>query len=164
MALLGHRYRPALVRYFQRHTGNASDAEDLAQEALIRLCRSSKDAGNVDNIEAYLMRIASNLMRDRFRRDQSHHASQHEAFDERVHDGMGEGFGSDHVYEAKERLQRFLEALDQLSPRCRQVFLLQRYDGLTYGAIAKRLGISVSAVEKQMMRALLHFDSRLGDP
>lgn len=163
-AAYANRYRPALVRYFQRHLGNRHDAEDLAQEALARLCRS---ASAIENVEAYLMRIASNLLRDRYRRDQTQKTSLHDAFDEwndKHLNPLGEVPGGDRVYEGRARLERFLQALDELSPRCRQVFLLQRYDGMTYSAIAKRLGISMSAVEKHMMRALLHFDSTLEDP
>lgn len=156
-------FRPMLIRYFRRHLGNGADAdaEDLAQEALIRLIRSPTQAANT---EAYLLRIASNLLRDRFRRDRTHRQPLHDSFEARLHDLPSEEPGGERVYEYKERLQRFLEALDQLSPRCRQVFLLQRYDGLTYAAIAKRLSISVSAVEKHMMRALLHFQAQLAEP
>lgn len=154
-------FRPMLIRYFRRHLGGeAADAEDLAQEALIRLIRSPTQAANT---EAYLLRIASNLLRDRFRRDRSQRRPLHDSFEMELHDLPSEEPGGERVYEDKERLSRFLEALDQLPPRCRQVFLLQRYEGLTYTSIAKRLQISVSAVEKHMMRALLHFQARLAD-
>ena len=154
------RFRPALLRYFRRHLDNDSDAEDLAQEALLRLLRSPVSP---ENTEAYLLRIASNLLRDRLRRDRSHCVAQHEPLDSALHDRPTEEPGSDCVYEGRARLDRFLAALDELPPRCRQVFLLQRYEGLTYTAIAKRLQISVSAVEKHMMRALLFFQARLAD-
>lgn len=156
------QHRPALVRYFLRHLPSPDDAEDLAQEALVRLMRMPSPT-DVLNVEAYLLRIASNLMRDRFRRDLSHCVQQHVSLDELSGDWPSEVPHGERVYEGNRRLQLFLQALDELSPRCRQVFLLQRYEGLTYSAIAGRLEISVSAVEKQMMRALLHFDTRLGD-
>lgn len=155
-----HRYRPVLIRYFRRHLDTDTDAEDLAQEALMRLVRSP---AQVDNTEAYLLRIASNLLRDRFRRDRTHHAAAHDSLETTLHDCPTEEPGSDRVYEGRERLERFLSALEELPPRCRQVFLLQRYEGMTYTAIAKRLQISVSAVEKHMMRALLHFQARLAE-
>ena len=153
-------FRPVLLRYFRRHLDNESDAEDLAQEALLRILRSPVPP---DNTEAYLLRIASNLLRDRFRRDRSHHAALHEPLDASLHDHPADEPGSERVYEDRRRLDLFLVALDQLPPRCRQVFLLQRYEGLTYAAIAKRLEISVSAVEKHMMRALQHFQARLAE-
>lgn len=163
LADAARRYRPALIRYFMRHLGCADDAEDLAQDALVRLARSP-DVDGVVNVEAFLMRIAGNLLRDRFRRDRSHHVAMHLPFDESMQDWPGEEPGGDCVYEDRKKLQSFLRALDELPPRCRQVFLLQRFEGLTYSAIAKQLGISVSAVEKHMMRALLHFDACLEAP
>ena len=45
-------------------------------------------------------------------------------------------------------------AIDALPPRCREIFLLSREDGLSYGGIATTLGISVKTVETQMGRAL----------
>lgn len=154
------RFRPMLIRYFRRHGAAESDLEDLAQEALVRLLRTPARA---DNSEAYLVRIASNLLRDRARRDQSHRAGQHDSIDDAIHHLPSEEPDCSRVYEGKERLDRLLAALGELPPRCQQVFLLQRYEGLTYSAIAKRLHVSVSAVEKHMMRALLHLQSRLAD-
>lgn len=153
-------FRPMLLRYFRRHLQHDADAEDLAQEALIRLARSPT---RVDNAEAYVLRIASNLLRDRFRRDRSHHAGQHEPLDASVHELPSEEPAGYHVYAGRERLQQLLSALDELPPRCREVFLLQRYEGMTYAAIALQLQVSVSAVEKHMMRALLHLQSRLAE-
>jgi RNA polymerase sigma factor (sigma-70 family) len=155
------RYRPVLLRYFRRHLGSHVDAEDLAQEALMRLMRTPTRA---DNPEAYLLRIASNLLRDRFRRDRTRQSDQHDSLEEGIHELQNEEPGTDRVYEGRERLERFVSALGGLPPRCRQVFLLQRYEGMTYTAIAKRLQISVSAVEKHMMRALLHLQTQLAEP
>ncbi len=159
-AQLAQRHRPTLLRYFRRHLESDEDAEDLAQEALVRLLRSDA-IGGIANVEAFLLRIATNLLRDRFRHDSSHHAGMHLSFEETLHEWPSEEPAHECVYHDRERLKGFLSALDELSPRCRQIFLLQRFEGLTYSAIAKQLGLSVSAVEKHMMRALLHFDARL---
>jgi len=162
-ASLAQHYRPRLIRYFLRRLDSREDAEDLTQETLVRMMRDPQ-ALTVVNVEAYLMTIAGNLLRDRFRRDRSHHVGQHVPYDEDIEGWQAEVIGSERVYEDRKRLRAFLEALDELPPRCQQVFLLQRYEGLTYSAIARQLGISESAVEKHMMRALLHFDARLESP
>ena len=107
---------------------------------------------------------AANLLRDRFRRERSHHTGLHDPLDDSLHELPSEEPGTDDVYASRERLERLLSALDELSPRCRQVFLLQRYEGMTYTAIARQLQVSVSAVEKHMMRALLHLQARLAEP
>jgi len=161
---LAQRYRPVLMRYFSRHLSLREDAEDLTQDALTRLSQQAPQRlAALANVEAFVLRIASNLLRDRFRRDRSHHVAAHVPLDGASLGWRGEELSCERVYEDKARLQAFLQALDGLPPRCRSVFLLQRYDGLTYSAIAMRLGISVSAVEKHMMRALMHLDATLGE-
>ncbi len=55
---------------------------------------------------------------------------------------------------AKARLDRVREGLDRLSPRTREIFLMQRLDGYKYREIAARLGISQGAVEKHMAKAM----------
>jgi RNA polymerase sigma-70 factor (ECF subfamily) len=71
------------------------------------------------------------------------------------------GPGADAQLEAAE-LQRALErALATLAPGAREVFLLSRQRGLTYGEIAQALGISVKTVETQMGRALRALRDRL---
>lgn len=152
------RFRPALLRYLAQHLRQyPEDIEDVAQEALLRLHRAS-GAGTIDNPEAYVIRIASNLVRDLFRRRPPVTALDDLPKDRIDAAGAGEVPGPDRVYEDNRRLKVFLVLLDELPPRCREVFLLQRFEGLTYSAIASRLGISVSGVEKHMMKALLHFD------
>ncbi|MBB3342415.1 RNA polymerase sigma factor [Luteimonas sp. RC10] len=161
---LAQHYRPALLRYFSRHLSSAEDAEDLTQDTLARLSQQpGHRLAGLANVEAFLMRIASNLLRDRFRRDRSHRASDHVPIEAVAAAWQSEEPSCECVYADKARLQQFLQALDALPPRCREVFLLQRYDGLTYSAVAKRLGISVSAVEKHMMRALMHLDATLDE-
>lgn len=154
------RYRSSLIRYFLLQLGSREDAEDLAQEVFVRFAQQ-KSTQPIANVEAFLFRIAANLLRDRFRRNKTHHAQSHFPIDECAAESLGEAPSEQHVYEGKEQLHAFLQALEELPPRCRTVFLLQRYEGMSYSAVAQHLGISVSAVEKHMMKALLHFDARL---
>jgi RNA polymerase sigma-70 factor (ECF subfamily) len=55
---------------------------------------------------------------------------------------------------AGEELARMLDAIEELPPKCKQVFLLSRARGMTYPEIARHCGISVKMVEKQISRAL----------
>jgi RNA polymerase sigma-70 factor (ECF subfamily) len=160
MGMLAWRYRSSLVRYFLRHLGSREDAEDLTQEVFVRFAQQ-KSEQPISNVEAYLFRIAANLLRDRFRRNRTHHVQSHFPIDECMSEQLGEAPSEERVYEEQEQLRAFLQALKELPPRCRAVFLLQRYEGMSYSAVAQRLGVSVSAVEKHMMKALLHLDARL---
>jgi RNA polymerase sigma-70 factor (ECF subfamily) len=59
----------------------------------------------------------------------------------------------DEVLAAQQRLQRVKCGLDALSPRVREVFLMNRLEGYSYAQIAERLEISESAVEKHIAKA-----------
>lgn len=63
--------------------------------------------------------------------------------------------------EAKEAIETLDEALGELSPRTREIFLLHRVHGEPTAKIAAQFGISVSAVEKHLVRALRHCQIRL---
>ena len=157
--VLARRYRTALVRFFSKRLRNDADAEDLAQEVLIRIARHGGPQG-IENMEGYLFRVASNLLCDRRRRGQTRHADAHISFEESGFEG--EVASEERVLEGKQALESFLAVLAQMTPRRRMVFTMHRFLGLSYGAIAVRLGISVGVVEKHMMKALLQFHSRLG--
>ncbi|MCD4512167.1 sigma-70 family RNA polymerase sigma factor [Brucella pseudogrignonensis] len=58
--------------------------------------------------------------------------------------------------EARQALHALDDALSQLSPRCREIFILRRIEGLSNAEIADRYGISVNGVEKHIARALRH--------
>lgn len=155
---LTRHYRAALVRFFSKRVRSAADAEDLAQEVLIRLIRQG-DIQNIEDVQAYLFRAASNLLRDRSRREQTHHAANHISFEESGFEG--EVPSEERVLEGKQAMEAFLAVLAEMPPRRRMVFTMHRFLGLSYGAIAMRLGISVGVVEKHMMKALLNFHCRL---
>ena len=57
------------------------------------------------------------------------------------------------ILAGQQRLQRLMLGLQRLPPRCREVFLLNRSEGLSYIQIADRLDISLSMVEKHIARA-----------
>ena len=65
------------------------------------------------------------------------------------------------VAAARERICILIEAVNELPPRCREVFLLSRFDDLSNGQIAERLGISRNMVEKHVIKAMVHCRRRL---
>lgn len=60
-------------------------------------------------------------------------------------------------------MARALAALNELPERTRRVFVLVRFEEMSYKLVAQRLGVSVSAVEKHVMKALRHLNARLRD-
>ena len=154
---LAVRYREPLLRYFARRGLSPDAAEDCAQETFARLARADHSA--IEGPEPYLFTIASNVVVDRARRAKSREEMAHDPIDGL--DFASEAPSPARVLEGKEAIARFVEALNELPPRTREILLLNRMEDLTFTQLAARYGISVSAIEKHMARAMRHLRSRL---
>ena len=125
-----------------------ADGEDLLHDAYVSLATLPAAPRND---EAFLVHAAVNRGRDAFRREAVRGASEDAGAIEWLRDCSPI---QDEVLIAKARLDRVREGLDRLSPRTREIFLMQRFDGYKYRAIAARLGISQRAVETHMAKAM----------
>ena len=151
---LARRYSRALNRFFDRRAPRLrAEREDLTQEVFARLAqRSSGD--QIAHAEAYLFQTAASVLADRLRRLSVRRSAEHVQYDENEH--AIEDFSAERVLAAREQVDMVLAALEDLPERTRFAFVLHRFEGLRQQEIARRLGISVSAVEKHFVRALNH--------
>jgi RNA polymerase sigma factor (sigma-70 family) len=152
--------RAALGRFFQRHIRDADEADDLVQEVFLRIVRRG-DTAQIEHLDGYIFQTASNVLRDRGRRRKARFADRHVPFDLDRHDSAG--LGPDRTLLGREGLQAAGVVLLELPERTRRIFVLRRLEGLTYEEIGRRLGLSISAVEKHMLRAVRHLAARTGD-
>lgn len=143
---------PRLARYFSRRVA-PHEVLDMVHDAFRKLLGAANDRHvEFDNPQAYLTRVADNLVRDRAR-SLAHRASNaSEPFDETR---LGGPDPHDRL-EQRDTLKRIDAAVLKMRPRTREIFLLNRSDGLSYAEIAEQLGMSVKGVEKQMTKALSH--------
>lgn len=142
----------ALVRQIARKTRNESDAEDFLQAALVRLIEY-KARHAVDNEQAFLVRTAMNIAIDQSRRRKVR--EEPDVPMELLIEIPDDQPLQDEVFLAQERLKSVRAALDQLTPRTREIYFLHRIDGLKYREIADHLGITMSAVEKHIAKATM---------
>lgn len=152
---LAVRYRDPLVRYFMRRGLVMDAAEDCAQEVFVRVARI--DQSKVEDAEAYLFTIAASVVVDRSRAARSRHELYHDPIDELI---PGGDFSPARVVEGRQALEELAAILDELPDRTREIFLLNRLEGLSYTQIAARFALSVKAIEKQMSKALAHLRRR----
>jgi RNA polymerase sigma factor (sigma-70 family) len=142
-----------LTRYFGRRVRDHAEVEDMVQDVFTRIV--ARDAAEpVEHLGAYVLRTASSVMTDRLRRRASRVTALHVSFDADLH-GEAE-IDPERVFTGKEDLHAATAALLSLPERTRSVFVLRRLEGMRHREIAARLGISVSAVEKHMLRAIQH--------
>jgi RNA polymerase sigma factor (sigma-70 family) len=147
---LFERYRAPLLRHVRGLLGRLADAEDIVQETCARLLAAADlDRGEV-RARSYMFRIATNLAIDRHRRPRER--SLVDMDDDR--EPVSALPGPDAIVDAGRATAAIMRSLLQLRPRARQVFLLRSAEGLSYEAIAERLGTSKRTVEREMQHAL----------
>jgi RNA polymerase sigma-70 factor (ECF subfamily) len=152
------RYRVPLLAYFQRRSVSRAEAEDLTQEVFLRIA-GRPEGENRELAEGFIFTVAANLLRDQARRARSRSSGNHlslEAGEVPPDDGAAlvETLEPERILMSREVLARVLRALDLVPPRTRDIFLLFRLEGMRQREIAHLHGISVSAVEKHIVKAL----------
>ncbi|HEX3663983.1 MAG TPA: sigma-70 family RNA polymerase sigma factor [Rhizomicrobium sp.] len=135
----------------RKRTYADQDAEDLLHSAWLRLF-AYRTEHEVKQPAAFMVQTASNLAIDRHRRTRHTSAQSIEAFSTSLEDNSPL---QDEVLEARERLRRVQAGLDKLPPRTREVFVMHRVQGMKLREISAALGITQSAVEKHVAKAVL---------
>lgn len=154
---LSESYRQPLTAYFQRRVRSRNEAEDLTQEVFLRLVRRL-DVEALDNPEAFLFRTAVNLLRDRSRRGKTRRSHLAEVAQQQP--GIEE-LSPERVFDSHQHLSVVLQVLEELDERSRDVFILHRLEGMRHAQIAELYGVSVSSVEKYIIKALALLTQRM---
>ena len=150
-------FQPALRAFFGRRA-EAHEIDDLIQEVLLRM-HNRRSTVEVANLPSFIFQTATNVLLDRRRRETVRRSSAHCELKEIQH--PRDDLSPERILQAKQEASVAVEALKELSPRTRAAFVLIRFEGLSYKAAATRLGISVSAVEKHVTKALRLVSTRL---
>lgn len=164
---LDARFRAPLMSYFLRRVNNRTEAEDLTQEVFLRLLGSGSLA-EIERADAFVFRVASNLLRDRNRKAKrwrwfTKSALNDDLIDQLVKESV-EDREPERVLMGRETLVEVLKALDELGERTRDIYLLFRLEAMKQQEIAALHGISPSTVEKHVMRAVQHLARRFRAP
>jgi len=138
-------------RTLMRRGGSPDEADDLVQEAWVRLACYERECMPVRDPEQFLLRTAVNLAID-LRRVQASHGEPVQVHEVVLVDTAP---SPEAVVLGRERLDRASRCLGGMTPRTRDIFLAHRLDGQTYQEIADHQGLSVSAVEKAIARAMM---------
>lgn len=144
-----------LVRLARLFTDDRNAAEDLVQEAFIRLHRSAHRIEDPAKAAPYLRSILLNLARDHNRRGLMSFRHQEAAVPETSPDCPAEQVVRDETQET------VLEALRSLPPRQRDCLVLRFYFDLSGPEIAETLGISPNSVKTHCRRGLAALKDRL---
>ncbi len=152
----------SLLRFLSRKLSEPHDAEDIAQDAYHNLLRMDPPV-ELENARAYLFQTAANLALNRMRkiRRQHHYAQTIQAEDDG--DRGLTTTSPEQVTSAQIELEKVMAAIDQLPEKCRKAFLMSRSEHKNYTEISQALEVSVSTVEKYMIKALAHLRKQLAE-
>lgn len=154
---LSERFRPALMAFFGRRVRNHAEAEDMTQEVFARL--TAMPDVSAAPTDAYIFQIARNLLRDRSRREKIRADYR---FGLMTDEGVGvEPLDPERVLASREALGQLAGVLNELPDRTRAIFILYRLESMKKRDIADSYGISVSAVDKHLMKAMALMMKRL---
>lgn len=153
------RYQAELLGTLYYLVGNLEDARDALQEAFVKCWRHQDKLGEVQNLKAWIFRIALNTGRD-LRETAWRRKRQHLPEDEAL--PAAPGVAPDEQMDNDERLARLRTALAELRTEEKEVFLLRQNGELTYEEIGEALGIPSGTVKTRMRLALQRLRQVLG--
>jgi RNA polymerase sigma-70 factor, ECF subfamily len=169
--ILVRRHETSVLNLIFRFLGNRSEAEDLAQEAFLRVWKAAKGYEPHAKFTTWMYRIVSNLCLNELKSPWRKRLVSFHWFGPGGQRSEDDGTETAIVDEtpspedrllAQERRRRVAQALQCLPKNQRLALILKRYEGLSYQEIAKVLGCSVSAVESLLVRGKKNLQDKLG--
>ena len=149
------RYYREILSFLSGKVSDRSMAADLAQESYARVYAAQLSGAGIVNPRALLYRTARNLVIDHYRHAEVRtgvELSACEAEAEQVHGPRS--LEPEAAAASQQGIHALAQAIDNLPPRCREAFMLNRIEGLSYADVAARMGISVKMVEQHLKLAL----------
>ena len=141
-----------LRRYLAREL-NADDAADIAQSSFEQALTYTRQH-EVQSPAGLVFSISRNLQSDAARRRRSLPQLSVEDAGIEVDQIGASDVTPEREYAGRQRLERLIQAIDGLAPRCREAFVLCKFHGLSYEEAAEEMGISATVVKKYLVQAL----------
>jgi len=141
-----------LKKFLARFFSEQQDIEDVAQEAYLRayVAEQSKD---IEQPKAYLFRAAKNIALTKLTRKSRQITDYIADLSDSV--VIGSEAATEDEVEAEQTLGIYCDAVAALPEKCRQVYLLRKVHGLSHKEIAERMELSISSVEKYLLKGVL---------
>lgn len=149
------RYHRELLNFLIRQVPDRDTAADLAQESYVRVLSAQSSGRAVLDMRALLYRVARNLVVDQHRRSEVRRHECLDAIPEAQHPHAPQHLQPEEWLASQQVVAAYVAAIEALPDRCRQAFVLQVFDEYSHAQIARHMGISVSMVEKHIVRAMV---------
>jgi RNA polymerase sigma factor (sigma-70 family) len=149
----------SLLCFLRRRLRVTEDADDVAQEAYVRMMQY-EGSREIRSPASLLFRIAINVANDLGRYQVTHREADRRSLEDV--ELICELPSAQREIEARQDVELVYQAIEEMPPKCRQVFLLSRVRKMTYPEIARHCGISLKAVEKHISRGLAICAQKVG--
>lgn len=161
------QHRSALIGYATQITGSRTCAEDVVQDAYLRIVASdsreaSDEVASIARPVAYLYRIVRNLAMDWMRRLSTEGSDRQDS--EMVDLVAAPQSSPEYEFFYREQLRLAAAALAEMPQRMQIAFVMYRLEGHTLHEIAERLEVSITLAHHLVRRAAAHCKERLGEP
>lgn len=145
-----NRYWEKLADAAFQRLRSREDAEEVVQEVFVSLYIRREEVNPKSTIEAYLKTALKFKVIDAYRAQQLHYNH----IDNLIQEASLPPLLADDQLDIKELKKRVREAADKLPEKCREVFMMSRYEQLSHQEIADRTGITTSTVKKHLHKAM----------
>jgi RNA polymerase sigma factor (sigma-70 family) len=158
------RDQPRLRSFIRRRVLDSGDAEDILQDVFYELIEAYRLLQPIEQVTAWLYRVARNRITDRFRRQKP--ASLSEPVGEDASFSLEDllpspDAGPDAIYARNVLLEVLDDALDEMPSNQREVFIAHEWMGRSFKELAEETGLSVNTLLSQKRYAVLHLRKRL---
>lgn len=151
LASLFRRHHKEVVRYAARLIGSRDDGEEVVQNAYLRMVKV--DSRTVGHPRSYLFKAARNAAID-FRIKLEREWSRRVELDQA--DSLSSPDDFSRKLEFRDKVATLSVLMNELPQACRTAFIMNKVEGFSHREIAEKLGISISMVEKHILRAFSH--------
>lgn len=152
---LFEEYYEAIRNFLYFKTSNNVLAEDIAQDTFLKLWEK-RDHIDLKTVKSWLYTVAGNTAINRLKRQQL----KYKFFNQL--ENTSSKSDPQYLMEVKEFEEKLQAVLAKIPEGNREVFLMNRIEGLKYREISERLGIGIKAVEKRMSKALVIIREEIG--
>ncbi len=170
-AVLVKRYQGPLYNFALRHLRNPSSAEEVVQDAFVRLVQNAGDFKHEARFSTWMFTIVRNLCIDQIRKQS---LRRHPSLEEPKRAGEGEGptlgeqtadskANVERTAVSIEIRERLMQAVDALPDEQREVFLMREVSNLPFKEIAEIVGIPENTVKSRMRYALERLQAALSE-
>jgi RNA polymerase sigma factor (sigma-70 family) len=161
------REKPRLRNFIRKRVADQSDAEDILQEVFYELVEAYRMMKPVEQVTAWLFRVARNRITDLFRSRKREASAEQPAPSEDGEEFQWEDLlpspdaGPEAAYVRSVLVEEMDAALDELPEEQREVFVAHEFLGYSFKELAEQTGISVNTLLSRKRYAVLHLRQRL---